>query len=436
VISADDEDSPVYGTVGYQAPEIAEQGPSVGSDLYTVARTLAVLSFDFKGFTNTYRNRLPDRDKIPVLAAHESFYRLLRRATDPDPARRYHDAGDLAEQLIGVLREVLAADDGRPRPALSTLFGPEPHVIGPEPIHGFIAVPDPAALALALPVPLTDPTDPAASYLASLAASTPNQIVSALTIPPIQSIEVNLRLVRANIELGYVSSAHGELAGLDEGDWRVRWHRALAHLAGNELKAARRLFDDLYDVLPGEAAPKLALAACAERLNDLTTAVRLYETVWRTDHAYLGAAFGLARAYLARGDSGNAVNALEAVPATSSHYVEAQLAAVRAQVRDRPGLNQGDLVTAGARLEALELDAETTARHAAEVLEAALRWLAHTPPIGPMNGGRLLGADFTERALRFALERTYRTLARAAPSREERYALIDRANAARPHTLT
>ncbi|MFG3690615.1 serine/threonine protein kinase [Micromonospora sp. NPDC047740] len=38
----DDEVSAVYGTPGYQAPEVAEVGPSVTADLYTVGRTLAV----------------------------------------------------------------------------------------------------------------------------------------------------------------------------------------------------------------------------------------------------------------------------------------------------------------------------------------------------------------------------------------------------------
>ena len=42
-----DGDDPIYGTVGYQAPEIADVGPSVESDLFTVARTLAVLTFEF-----------------------------------------------------------------------------------------------------------------------------------------------------------------------------------------------------------------------------------------------------------------------------------------------------------------------------------------------------------------------------------------------------
>ncbi|MFE0647820.1 tetratricopeptide repeat protein [Streptomyces sp. NPDC059534] len=124
----DDDESAIYGTVGYQAPEVAEVGPSVASDLYTVARTLAVMTFDFQGYTNVFVDSLPDPEHIAVFRTYESFYRFLVRATDPDPARRFASAQEMAEQLTGVLREVVALQSGRPRPALSTLFGTEVRV--------------------------------------------------------------------------------------------------------------------------------------------------------------------------------------------------------------------------------------------------------------------------------------------------------------------
>ncbi|MFD5447412.1 tetratricopeptide repeat protein [Streptomyces sp. NPDC127100] len=128
----DDDESAIYGTVGYQAPEVADVGPSVASDLFTVGRTLAVLTFDFQGYTTVYADSLPDPDTIEVFRQYESFYRLLVRATDPDPARRFASAQEMAEQLTGVLREVVSLQTGRARPALSTLFGPEVRVTDTE----------------------------------------------------------------------------------------------------------------------------------------------------------------------------------------------------------------------------------------------------------------------------------------------------------------
>src|SRR5580692_11536198 len=46
-VKAIDSDAATYGTVGYQAPEIEAEGPSPSSDLYTIGRALAVLTFDF-----------------------------------------------------------------------------------------------------------------------------------------------------------------------------------------------------------------------------------------------------------------------------------------------------------------------------------------------------------------------------------------------------
>ncbi|MFF4606396.1 tetratricopeptide repeat protein [Streptomyces sp. NPDC001339] len=128
----DDHQSPIYGTLGYQAPEIAELGASVASDLYTVARTLAVLTFDFQGYTTVFADSLPDPDHIGVFRTYESFHRLLVRATDPDRERRFGSAEEMAEQLTGVLREVVALQSGEPRPALSKLFGPELRAVDTE----------------------------------------------------------------------------------------------------------------------------------------------------------------------------------------------------------------------------------------------------------------------------------------------------------------
>ncbi|MEV5385570.1 tetratricopeptide repeat protein [Streptomyces sp. NPDC052721] len=469
----DDDESAIYGTVGYQAPEVAESGPSVASDLYTVARTLAVLTFDFQGYTNVYADCLPDPDTIEVFRRYESFYRLLVRATDPDPGRRFASAQEMAEQLTGVLREVVSLQTGRARPALSTLFGPETKVTDTElfpPLHGDVsrlgarpprkapaapAPPPPAlvkpvdtpAAALALPVPLVDPNDPSAGFLAGLMASAPAELMSALAAAPAQTVETRLRQIRARLESGDHQGALMSLATLDEeqgDDWRVVWYRGVAALVTGDFEHAALAFDAIYDAFPGEAAPKLALGLCAEVLGQLDNAAEYYRLVWTTDPSFVSAAFGLARVQLAAGDRRGAVTTLESVPESSIHYTAARVAAVRARLRQRtasagdvPFLD--DLTAAAGQVEALQAYGLDPARRellSAEVLGCALDWiLSGGQGTGPAAGGRvLLGSGLDERGLRFGLERAYRTLARLAPGGEERIELVERANRYRPRT--
>ncbi|MEU7422903.1 tetratricopeptide repeat protein [Streptomyces sp. NPDC048362] len=470
----DDDESAIYGTVGYQAPEVAETGPSVASDLYTVGRTLAVLTFDFQGYTNVFVDSLPDPDTIEVFHRYESFYRLLVRATDPDPARRFASAQEMSEQLTGVLREVVSLQSGQARPALSTLFGPEVRVtdtelfprpagdvsrLGARPLPGAGAgqAPPPPALvkpvetpaaALALPVPLVDPNDPNAGFLAGLLASAPAELVTALHAVPVQSVETRLRQIRARLESGDHGSALTSLATLDEerpDDWRVVWYRGVAALATGGFEDAALAFDAIYDAFPGEAAPKLALALCAEVLGQLDNAAEYYRLVWATDPSYVSAAFGLARVRLAAGDRGGAVTTLESVPESSIHYTAARVAAVRARLRQRTA-NAGDvpflddLTAAAGQVEALDaygLDPARREQLSAEVLGCALDWILSSgqSTARPAAGGRvLLGSGLDERGLRFGLERAYRTLARLAPGGEERIELVERANRYRPRT--
>ncbi|MFJ9340785.1 tetratricopeptide repeat protein [Streptomyces sp. NPDC101733] len=557
----DDEESAIYGTVGYQAPEVAEVGPSVASDLYTVARTLAVLTFDFQGYTNVFVDSLPDPEHIEVFHRYESFYRLLVRATDPDPGRRFASAQEMADQLTGVLREVVALQTGRPRPQLSTLFGPETTVPdtrlyaddpgsevsrlgaraaprrGPRPGRrrsatseravpsplpagaGFeaprasgggtppIAVPPsgtpsgaavpalgttathmtsapvpgprppvapapaapalslpavalptvppavtPAAAglapldarhtALALPVPLVDPTDPNAGFLAGLLSSAPADLAAALSAAPADSAELRLRELRARLELGELSVAGEALAVLEArypDDWRVVWARGIASLATGDDEIAALSFDAIYDAFPGEPAPKLALGLCAEVLGQLDNAADYYRLVWATDPGFVSAAFGLARVQLAAGDRSGAVDTLESVPESSIHYTAARVAAVRARLRDRAPHEDlpADLAAASDQVEALRrfgLDPERQERLSTEVLGAALDWVLSGSRGADPGRTSLLGSQLDERGLRFGLERSYRVLARLAQRGEERIELVERANRFRPRT--
>ena len=168
----------LYGTPGYQAPEIVRTGPTVASDIYTVGRTLAALTLDLRTRKGRYVDGLPEDD--PVLTEYDSFGRLLRRAIDADPRRRFGSAEEMSGQLLGVLREVVAQDSGVPRSGLSAVFSPSRSTFG---VDLLVAHTDvyldgqvhsekltAQEIVKALPVPLVDPTDVGATVLSATCA--------------------------------------------------------------------------------------------------------------------------------------------------------------------------------------------------------------------------------------------------------------------------
>jgi serine/threonine-protein kinase PknG len=441
-------DEAIYGTVGYQAPEIETDGPSVSSDLFTVARALAVLTFEFQGYRDRYKFTFPDQ--VPLLAQHESFARLLYRATAADPGRRFASAGEMADQLTGVLREVLALADGSPRPAFSTVFSPELGAVGTgEDAGAAVAAPRAADIVAALPMPHVNRGDPAAGYLATFAGLDPGQRAAALsravsgdpTVPSevATSAETLLALARAKLDTGDLDGARAtlaELAAYDPSEWRIGWTEGLRLLAAGDAAAASAAFSATYDELPGELAPKLALAFAAEAAGDIASARDYFRLVWTVDRSYISAAFGLARTCLAAGDRPAAIAALAAVPQASSHHAAAQIAAVRILVS--PGLTADDVRQADGRLGRLALDEARRQQLTVEILRAALDWGRSGQRLreAAAGNGLILGCEPNERALCFGLERGYRALAQLTPDRSRRIELVDLANAIRPLTWT
>jgi serine/threonine-protein kinase PknG len=299
-------------------------------------------------------------------------------------------------------------------------------------------IPDPVAAALALPDPQVDPADPHAGLLAAISAESPDEVERVLAALPDPSLETRLRVVRARIELRHSDTGDDldMLAHQQPGDWRVDWYRGLESLVtgdpGGDL--ARQHFAAVLDALPGEAAPKLALALCAARKGALELAAHHYATVWRTDRSYVSAAFGLARVRFAVGDIAGAGAALDAVPESSRYAVIARLCAILARARGylagRPPV--ADFFTAAEQLITLDLDDQRRELGIAEVLEAVLEWhRAGRPwPHGNTTSlpATLLGHPLTERGARDRLEDAYRTLARRAATTAEGIVYVDKAN--------
>jgi serine/threonine-protein kinase PknG len=398
----DDQTSAVYGTPGYQAPEIAESGASVASDLYTVGRTLAVLCTDFRGYRDEpYRYGLPEAEKVPQYSAFESLYRFLVKATQRAPEHRFESAEEMADQLYGVLHEVSAVTSSTPARATSTLFAP------PDQLRGALVD------WRSLPVPLRGGD-----------------------APPDMSLEAELQVSRALIDAGRwieVGMALDRIASERPRDWRVSWHRGLAALAANDPTTALQWFDAVSSEVPGELAPRLASGAAAERDQRFDTAARLYDVLSRTDPAFVVAAFGLARCSLALGDETGAVAALERVPPASGAYIEARVA--RARLVARSPIANDDLVRTGSDLERLALDEALWADLRRELLTAALdRITAGVEAPDPALA--IAGYPLTDAGLRQGIEQANRTSARLAPSWHERIKFVDRANQIRPRSWT
>jgi serine/threonine-protein kinase PknG len=440
VIAMDDTQSSLFGTVGYQAPEIAHTGPTVASDVYTVGRTLAVLVMDVPQENGHFIDKLPGPETVPVLARYESLHRAILRATDTDPAQRFSSIEELADQLTGVLHEIVATDTGLEKPRMSHYFSPQRAVFG----AGSEAPLTPKQIVAALSVPVVDPGDSGAALLATTSGTPPIQLEQALRLSRSgtrqgddSSVEIPLRLVRASLELGEPDAARTRLTELNTkipNDWRLRWYSGQCALLDTDFGTAAADFEAVLASLPGELAPKVAIAAAAELGGRYEEAARYYDTVWRTDRGYVSAAFGLARQRARAGDRAGAIAALDQVAPTSAEFTAARVTAIEILLDGRTPdtLDEATLVDAGTRTAALTL--ESSARRAKiklRVFDSALNWLragrATSTP-------RLLSADFTDPGLRAGMERCYRDLAHETPEVWDRIALVEKANRVRPRT--
>ena len=443
----------LYGTPGYQAPEIVRTGPTVATDMYTVGRTLAALTLRLRARNGRYVDGLPDDD--PVLARYDSFARLLRRAIDPDPRRRFTSADEMTAQLLGVLREVVAADTGVPRPGLSTVFTRTRSTFGVELLvahtdvylDGLVHTERLTApeIVMALPVPLVDPTDVAATVLSATVLSQPVQTLDSLRaarhdsldsdgVDLSESVELPLMEVRALLDLGDVAKASRKLDDLAERvgwRWRLVWFKAVSQLLTGDYDAAIKHFTEVLDTFPGELAPKLALAATAE-LAGTADERPFYETVWHTDNSIISAGFGLARAQSVEGDRSGAVTTLDEVPIGSRHFTTARLTSAVTLLSGRSAheLSEEQIRDAARRVQALPDSEPRVLQIRALVLGTAMDWIADNRA----SPTPILGFAFTDHGLRLGVEASLRSLARVATSQAHRYALVDLANEVRPTT--
>lgn len=430
----DDLGGDIYGSRGYTAPEAGER-PSPQSDLYTVARALAVLIADFD-FQGKHEHSLPAPTEVPVFATYEPLYRFLQKATRKDPEERFQNAAEMAEQLLGVLRHVVPA--GTMGPIESGLFdrdsdhGPESGSMRSDslkPLDG-------------IPRPKVDPADSSAALIsAASAVGDPTRRLAmfdmALRKNP-DSIELKLRRLDELIALGRSSDIERTLIELQKThprDWRLAWYRGRAMLAEGRTQETLKAFEQILDELPGELAPKQAMGRAYELQGEVALAAAYYDAVSKVDASFTSAAFGLARCREIQKNRAGAVEAYARVQSTSSRFVAAQMAMGRALCNEGLGaFTLEDLRAAGDTVVALEglVEGLEAHRFRATIFEAAARFAEtqFTP-----DNVQLAGVALKEKPLREAAERELRRCARMATSERARIDFVDKANQIRPFTL-
>ncbi len=473
-----DPDGSVFGTDGYSARDASEE-PSVSSDLYTIGRTLAVLVMDFlyrvqedrdpvTGAVTTsrrmradYVDRLPTPAEQPVLAANESLWRFLQRATHPDPDRRFQSADEMEAQLLGVLRQTVARTGG-PRPSESRVF------FGDGLAAGRDAAGAAAPLVRLLPLLRIDTGDRAAGELLGVSSVTdPDARVQALRGLQSRrpgSTEVQLRLADALLAVGMTDPALAMARAVlkdDEFEWRARWYAGKAMLAAHQADGphapdwATRAIEEFHAVraeLPGELAPILALAVAEETDGRFANAADHYRQVVDTDPSHASACFGLARVEEALGRPVAARQALSALPASHPAHGTARLRAAGSALASltAPG-PVGSAKGAATLVPAKDGHVATLARAAAAVDSVPDGTEGRSELVGRLfaAAAALLGAGMVDAkatpsvngvpteayGLRRAGEAAFREAARATPDREGRARLLDMANAVRPVSL-
>jgi len=431
-----DPNGDIFGTPGFMAPE-ADEDPREVSDLYTIGRTLAVLIMEFSYSSGTYERALPTPNEQAVLADNESLYRFLLRATHPDPDERFQTADQMAEQLWGVLREIVAIRT-EPKPADSKVFTNEALPADAE--DRLMALPT----SQMLPSVRVDLTDRAANEVIS-ALSTPDvrQRVAALQAVDRrykdQSAEPKLRLIEtilsANEDVGVKPEPLLDaLDARDEFEWRTHWLRGELHLDAKRGKDAMACFERVYFEMPGEIAPRLAMGCAAEVAGLYDQAIAYYDRVSRVDPNFITANFGLARCYTHLGKIDEAIAALKRVPTTHALRTAAMRTIANLVLFNEKDVTVERMAEAEQATRAVLPAGGRTTQIAADLSALYVR-LAKAGKLPWTACSSFLGAAPEEASLRATAESLFRKAANDSDDPAARLSLIARANAIRPVTL-
>ena len=257
------------------------------------------------------------------------------------------------------------------------------------------------------------------------------------------SLELQLRRIDELVTLGRFEDAEAGLAIVQKThpeDWRLAWYRGRALLAQGKTQETLQAFETILGEMPGELAPRQAVARAYEAHGDLDSAIRYYDAVSKADASFTSAAFGLARCLERKNDRAGAADAYRRVPSASARYVQAQMALAKLLLgggnvaQQRTPATLAELAGASDAVEAVAGQLDGIELHE---LRAHLLW---TAAAFVENGGdgkdaRILGLAMKPRMLRRAAEDELRRCARLSGSDEDRLRWVDEANRVRPADL-
>jgi serine/threonine-protein kinase PknG len=276
-----------------------------------------------------------------------------------------------------------------------------------------------------------DPADAQADFLERIADEPAPLRLASLEKAPESTVGVWLARGLVALELGQlpmVKAAWQKVLDLDPWEWRGIWLSGLGALAAKDYGGAQSAFNAVYGQLPGELAPKLALALACESGGEYDLAEVLYRICASTDAAYVTpAAFGLARIGSARDDRDAALAALAMVPITSRGYPEAMRQRVWELVRGAADPASIDAALAAA--ENAKLDEATLTQYRVVLLRRAVRLAADGQP------ALRRGASVSSLMLLAELADTYRKLADLQTDPAKRAGYLDLAVSLRPWSL-
>ncbi|MGL5405658.1 MAG: tetratricopeptide repeat protein [Propionibacteriaceae bacterium] len=418
-----DNDSAIYGTVGYQAPEIATQGPSIASDIFTLGRTLLMLCTDLKGYQSTYQYTLPTPDEVPLLAQHDSLYRLLLTCCAPDPNDRFTSAEELRIQLLGVLREVVGTNSGK----LATVSWGSLLFSDPKYSDSDISWDQ-------LPRLSPDLTDPQYAFVQGINVPDPRQRLAALSHASMESPEVLIARAYAALEINdeaTVVKVVQQMLNLDPWEWRALWITGLAALIRKDSVEAKQAFNAVYGRIPGELAPQFALAVACQLSGDNSLSERFYNACAATDASYLTpAAFALTRMRVPYQNLPEIIETLDTVPTTSPGYVSSRRLRVYYLVKF--GRKLSDLIAADESLASAQFAPDITERYRVNILSSVLKEVLTN---GEKPNQTIAGVPIQVKPLQKYLFNAYRRLAENTLDKNERINFIEAANHYRQWSL-